>query len=93
MGDPRPTDVLTFDLRDDGDAEAIEGEVVVSVETARREAVHRRLPEAAEILRYVIHGTLHLVGYDDATPARRRRMRAREDSVLKELRRSARRRR
>ena len=85
MNDPTPTDVLTFDLRDEAAREGIEGEVVVSVDTARREAKRRRLPAAQEILRYVIHGMLHLLEYDDATPPGRRRMRAREDAILSEL--------
>jgi probable rRNA maturation factor len=85
MGDPSPTDVLTFDLRDDADAEALDGEVVVSVDTAAREARLRKLPEAQEGLRYIVHGVLHLVGYDDHTPRGRRAMRRREDEVLAEL--------
>jgi probable rRNA maturation factor len=84
MGDPTPTDVLTFDLREDVKARrgAIEGEVVVSVETASREAKRRGLSLRVEVLRYVIHGTLHLVGYDDGTPVQQRRMRREEDRVL-----------
>src|SRR5690606_15544557 len=85
MNDPSPTDVLTFDLGDDGDQEALEGEVVVSVDTARREAKRRGLPVRDEILRYVIHGALHLLGYDDATPGGRRGMRRRENAILAAL--------
>jgi probable rRNA maturation factor len=81
MADASPTDVLTFDLRDD-EAGPIEGEIVVSVETARRQARRRRIEAGRELLRYVIHGTLHLVGYDDRTAVERRRMRAAEDRVL-----------
>jgi probable rRNA maturation factor len=87
MDDPTPTDVLTFDLGDEHESggDGIEGEIVISVETARREAKRRRLPERQEVLRYLIHGTLHLIGYDDATPPQRRRMRREEDRVLAEL--------
>jgi probable rRNA maturation factor len=87
MGDPAPTDVLTFDLREDPAelASAIDGEVIVSVETAAREARRRRIPLLQEVLRYVIHGTLHLVGYDDRTAAQRRRMRVAENRILREL--------
>ncbi len=83
MGDDRPTDVLTFDLREDSDDEAIEGEIVVSVDTARREAARRGLDVREELLRYVVHGVLHLVGLDDHTPAERRKMRRAEDEVLR----------
>lgn len=86
MGDPSPTDVLTFDLRDDRRSSEIEGEIVVSADTARREARRRKLDEADELLRYAIHGVLHLLGMDDRTAAGRRRMRREETRVLRELR-------
>ena len=82
LNDARATDVLSFDLRDDEDDEAIEGEIVVSAETAHRQAKDLAVDPAEEILRYVIHGTLHLMGYDDHNSASRRRMRLAEDKVL-----------
>lgn len=84
MDDPNPTDVLTFDLRDD-DSDAIEGEIVVSVDTARYQADHRGLDLRDELLRYVIHGVLHLNGLDDHTTAGRRQMRKAENDVLRTL--------
>ena len=53
-----PTDVLSFDLADAG-ASGIEGQVVVSVETARREAGQRGHAAGAEGLLYCVHGVLH----------------------------------
>jgi probable rRNA maturation factor len=85
MADPSPTDVLTFDLRDDLADGVIEGEIIVSAETARRQAQQFRVNPAEELLRYAIHGTLHLAGYDDHTAADRRRMRREENRVLLEL--------
>jgi rRNA maturation RNase YbeY len=85
MGLPGPTDVLTFDLRDDPDQAEIEGEITISVDTARRQARQYRAGQTEELLRYVIHGVLHLSGYDDDTPARRRRMRREENRVLELL--------
>lgn len=85
MNDPSPTDVLSFDLRDDPDDSAIDGEVVVSVDTARRQAAEFGTVADQEILRYVIHGTLHLLGFDDATPGQRQRMRREEDRILEVL--------
>jgi rRNA maturation RNase YbeY len=77
-----PTDVLSFDLSDELSGGRLEGQVVVSVDTARREARARKLPPEQELLRYVIHGTLHLLGYDDDTAARARRMHRAEDELL-----------
>lgn len=82
MGLAGPTDVLTFDLRDDESQPEIEGEIVISVDTARRQARRFKVTATEELLRYAIHGVLHLRGYDDDTPARRRRMRREENRVL-----------
>ncbi len=82
MGEPGATDVITFDLRDAPEQRAIEGEIVISVETARRQARRYRAETGRELLRYVIHGVLHLLGYDDNVPAGRRRMRREENRVL-----------
>jgi probable rRNA maturation factor len=75
-----PTDVLSFVL--ERGAQSLEGEVIVSADTARREAARCGWPVQSELLWYVIHGTLHLVGMDDATAAERQRMRARERDYL-----------
>jgi len=85
MADDRPTDVLTFDLRDDPESPAIEGEIVVSADTAAREAERRGLDAKEELTRYIVHGVLHLLGMDDRTPSDRRRMRREEDRVLAAL--------
>lgn len=85
LGDPSPTDVLSFDLRDDPAGDGLEGEIVVSAETAARQAKRLGLALDQEILRYVVHGVLHLLGYDDATAVQRRRMRRQEDRVLADL--------
>ena len=78
-----PTDVLSFVLEQaDG---FLEGEVVVDTQTAEREAPQFGWTPNNEFLLYVIHGTLHLVGYDDATAAQRAEMRARETAVLEKL--------
>lgn len=85
LNDASPTDVITFDLRDDSDDPIVDGEILISVERARAEAAQRRLPVQQELLRYVIHGTLHLLGLDDATPAGRQRMRRAENRILRTL--------
>ena len=84
-----PTDVLAFDLRDDAEDETaevargpLEGEIVVSVDTAAREAEARGHGFDAEVALYVVHGTLHLLGYDDQVEADAVRMHAVEDEIL-----------
>jgi probable rRNA maturation factor len=71
-----PTDVLSFPLGGPG---GHLGDVVVSGETARREAARRGVPARAELHLYVVHGVLHLLGYDDRAPGPRRRMIAAEE--------------
>ncbi len=89
-----PTDVLTFDLSDRKAAEAarvddnavpVEGEIVVSVDTAAREARRRGHGIDAELALYAVHGTLHLLGYDDRTAADSDRMHRTEDVILESL--------
>lgn len=79
---PGPTDVISFPLSDPEDPIPILGEVVVSVDTAAREAEERGLSLDEELLRYVVHGTLHLLGYDDHEDDERERMHARQEELL-----------
>jgi probable rRNA maturation factor len=58
------TDVLSFPLNDDEDG-PLEGEVIVSIDTAEREAAEYGWKTEDELLLYAVHGVLHLVGYDD----------------------------
>ena len=87
FGEDRPTDVISFPLREDAeepdDPDAVFGEVVVSTETAFREASNRNLPVAREVALYAIHGTLHLVGFDDSTAVSRLEMRRQERRYVK----------
>ncbi len=81
LGDPEPTDVLSFPLEQA--AGRLEGEVVVSAQTAVAVARRYKTKPETELLRYVVHGTLHLVGYDDGTRTERARMRAGERRYLR----------
>ena len=74
------TDAISFVLERSHDF--VEGEIAVSAETAQREAAHYGWPAADELLLYVVHGALHLVGGDDTTPAGAAEMRRREREVL-----------
>jgi probable rRNA maturation factor len=80
LHDPRPTDVLSFVL--DQSPRHLEGEVVVSADTAAASAPQFGGTAADELLLYVIHGALHLVGYDDTTPRKRAVMRKKEKEYL-----------
>ena len=80
LNDPEPTDVLSFAL--DRSPGYLEGEVIVSADTAIASAARFKSSAANELLLYVIHGTLHLVGYDDATPKKRATMRRHEKKYL-----------
>jgi probable rRNA maturation factor len=73
LGDPRPTDVITF----------LHGEIVVSAETARREASSRGIHLPHEVARYAVHGLLHLAGWSDATAGEAARMRSVQEKILR----------
>jgi len=80
--DPTPTDVITFDL---SAGDVLSGDIAVSTETARRMAREFGWTPRQEVAYYVVHGLLHLTGYDDHTPADRRAMRSRERAVMKAI--------
>jgi probable rRNA maturation factor len=88
----RPTNVIAFSLTegDFGDVNpAVLGDVVVSVETAAREARAARIPVEDALLYLIIHGILHLAGYDHEGPkgiARARIMSAVQQAVFFEIR-------
>jgi len=63
----------------------IEGELVLSDETALREAPRHGWPPASELELYLVHGLLHLCGYDDLSPAERRVMRRRERELMSRI--------
>jgi probable rRNA maturation factor len=82
MADPTATDVITFESV----AAGLAGEICVSADTAHAYAQAHRRDFAAELTLYVVHGWLHLAGYDDRQPAKKRRMRAAEARAMKVLR-------
>jgi probable rRNA maturation factor len=77
MKKDRPTDVLAFDL---GTRQGhCAGDVIVSMDTARRMARTLKISMNEELWRYIVHGILHLSGYDDTTPLKRKKMWARQE--------------
>ena len=79
MSDPSPTDVITFPA--DPEMESA-GEIVISVDHARCRATEVAIPFSRELTLYLIHGWLHLAGYDDHTEGDREAMRAAENQAL-----------
>lgn len=97
MDDPTATDVITFE---GNTAAGLAGEICVSADTAWKYvgsalaatsrsrsalAATRQKLFSAELTLYVVHGWLHLAGYDDLQPAKKRRMRAAETRAMKLL--------
>jgi probable rRNA maturation factor len=98
----RPTDVIAFELGDrvattSGPLSGIDpnlrtfggdvwGEVYVSADRTAEQAVEYGVPPAEELARCVIHGVLHLLGYDDGAVRERRSMKAKEEEYLRKTR-------
>jgi len=76
-----PTDVLTFPLSE-ANAKKLAGEIVIGAEVAQEQAQSRGHDVQAELALYVIHGLLHLCGYDDKEAANEAEMRERERHFL-----------
>lgn len=74
------TDVISFDLTSSDDF--LEGEIIASVETADREASDNGWQGDDELLLYVIHGMLHIVGLGDKKPKEVKAMREAEQHYL-----------
>jgi probable rRNA maturation factor len=88
-GKDHPTDVLSFaQAEGSGGAPAgLLGDVVISIDTARRQAAERAASLGSELDRLLIHGVLHLLGYDhERSPAEARRMQRRERALARRLR-------
>jgi probable rRNA maturation factor len=78
-----PTDVLSFPFHKAG---TLEGELVIGAEVALAEAQSRGHDVQAELTLYIVHGLLHLCGYDDHTERDAKEMRRREGFHLEKLR-------
>jgi probable rRNA maturation factor len=87
-GADRPTDVLAFAQREGtgGAPDGLLGDVVISVDTARRQAAAHGHSLAAESDRLLVHGLLHLLGYDhERSAGEARRMQRRERTLRRVL--------
>jgi len=74
------TDVLSFDLSQPPGGTAVQ--LIVCGELAVREARARDLGPQRELMLYIVHGLLHVLGYDDTTPKAAEKMRARQEELL-----------
>src|SRR5215212_8159956 len=81
LGHDWPTDVITFPLSEPGE-ETLVAALVVSAEMAAVTAAHAGADPNAELALYVVHGLLHLCGYDDQSADDRERIRGREAEIL-----------
>ncbi len=82
LGHDRGTDVISFPMESGA---VLEGEVYVNLDRARVQAHEYGVPFMNEVTRLVVHGVLHLIGYDDGDAVKKKRMRAREDALVKAL--------
>lgn len=80
LNDPTPTDVMAFPYDD----EDLFGEIMVNVDMAKQQCGRFGKNFSQEILLYVVHGALHLIGFDDLCEASKRNMRFAEQRVLRD---------
>ena len=73
------TDIITFDYVEDG---VLNGDIYISIERVRENAVIFSVPFEQELLRVLSHGVLHLCGYKDKTDTDAALMRKKEDSAI-----------
>ena len=77
------TDVITFDYANS--PQHLHGEVFICIDEAIKQARQFRTTWPSEIVRYTIHGILHLQGFNDLRAAPRRRMKREENRLLREI--------
>lgn len=81
LGRRRATDVIAFNLEGPASSPLL-GEVVISAETAKRQSRRVGVPLALELDLLLVHGLLHLAGWDDREVRKARRMHERERTIL-----------
>ena len=80
------TDVITFDYTESSSAPSrLHGEIFVCIDEAVTQAKRFRTTWQQELVRYLVHGVLHLCGFDDKTSIKRRSMKREEDKLVAEL--------
>jgi probable rRNA maturation factor len=85
LGHDYETDVISFVLEEDSERSFLSGQLIVSIDTAETVAASIGVKPEDELLLYVVHGTLHLVGLDDKQPELAQEMRAAEKEYLERM--------
>jgi probable rRNA maturation factor len=82
-GKDRPTDVLSFSQREEGDPDdPVLGDVIISIERAQKQALERGHLLGVELALLLVHGILHLLGYDHEEDEEAEEMEAKEKEIL-----------
>jgi probable rRNA maturation factor len=76
------TDVITFDYCHE---KVVNGEIYISIETVKENSLNYNVSLKEEVERVIIHGVLHLVGYDDKSTDSKSKMTEMEDFWLKQI--------
>ena len=79
------TDIITFDNSEDEDEQVLEGDIFISVERVKENAQTLKTTFEEEIHRVMVHGLLHLTGYDDHSDEDEKQMREKENQALELL--------
>ena len=79
-----PTDIITFEYDRDED-DVIDGELIICSAVAEENAEEYGVSVESELLRLVVHGVLHLIGYDDTDEVKKRLMKSEEDRLVELL--------
>ncbi len=77
------TDILTFDLRENSQEKIIDAEIYISVDRVKDNAADFNTDLEEELARVMVHGILHLCGYDDHTEEETAQMRSKENESVK----------
>jgi probable rRNA maturation factor len=85
LGHEGSTDVITFNYSERSPGEFLSGEIFICLDDARAQARQFHTTWQSELVRYLLHGVLHLLGYEDSKIAARRKMKQKENSLLRGL--------
>lgn len=75
------TDVISFDYSDENNS--FDGEIFICFEIAEKNSKRFGVSIDNEVKRLIIHGMLHLIGFDDQSPSQKSKMKKMEDAILK----------
>ncbi len=85
LGHEGATDVITFDYSEKPTKGHLHGEIFICVGEAAKQAKEFKTSWQSELVRYVVHGILHLIGHDDLKPVARKKMKIVEGRLVREL--------